>query len=210
MSIDSFDVVFYTAVFILPGFIISNIIDLINPPKKFNEGKYFLKCLLLSIMNCAIWCWLYRIIIDCKDLSSLCHWILLVLVSLIGSTIIGIVIAVIKQKQIIDRLLYKLKVNTIHSTPTAWDYYFSKQESGFVIITLIDDSKLFGWYSSGSFTSSDPEERDIYVEKAYKVENEQWKLDEQSAGFYIPKDQIKVIEFKKGGNNNGGNKEKHQ
>ena len=128
MSIDSFDVVFYTAVFILPGFIINSIIDLVNPPKKYNEGKYFLKCLLLSIINCAIWCWLYRIIIDCKNLSSLWHWLLLVLVSLIGSIIIGIVMAVIKQKQIIDLILDKLKVNTIHSTPTAWDYLFSKQE----------------------------------------------------------------------------------
>lgn len=209
MSIDSFDAVFYTAIFILPGFIISSIIDLVNPPKKYNEGKYLLKCLLLSIVNCAIWCWLYRIIIDCKNLSSLWHWILLVLVSLIGSTVIGLIIAIFKQHQFLDRFLWVLRVKTIHSTPTAWDYFFSKQESGFVIITLIDDSRLFGWYSSKSFTSSDPEERDIYIEIAYKVENDQWMLDEQSAGFYIPKDQIKVIEFKKGGNNNGGDEKEH-
>ena len=95
-------------------------------------------------------------------------------------------------------MLWKIKIRTIHTTPTAWDYLFSKQESGFVIVTLIDDQKLYGWYSSQSFTSSDPDERDIFIEKGYRIDGEKWTLDEQSQGFYIAKDQIKVIEFKKG------------
>lgn len=81
-------------------------------------------------------------------------------ISLIGSSFIGFAIAIIKQHQIIDRMLWKIKIRTIHTTPTAWDYLFSKQESGFVIVTLIDDQKLYGWYSSQSFTSSDPDERE--------------------------------------------------
>lgn len=115
MAIDSFDVVFYTAVFILPGFIINSIVDLINPPKKQNDGTYFLKCLALSIINCAIWCWLYKLIIECDKVSTLWHWILLVTVSILGALIVGVVISVIKQKQIVDFCLSKLKVNTIHS-----------------------------------------------------------------------------------------------
>ena len=77
-----------------------------------------------------------------------------------------------------------------------------------MIITLVDDTQLLGWYSTHSFTSSDPDERDIYVEKAYRLEGDQWVTDEQSAGFYISKDQIKVIEFKKGDNNNAGEQKK--
>ena len=42
MTIDSFDIVFYTAVFVLPGFIINSIIDAMNPPKKHNDGIYLL------------------------------------------------------------------------------------------------------------------------------------------------------------------------
>ena len=99
----------------------------------------------------------------------------------------------------IDRLLFKLKIKTIHSTPTAWDYFFSKQESSYVIVTLVDGTKLYGYYSLNSFTSSDPDERDMYIEKLY---DEEWNTDNEDAGAYIAKEQIKYIEFRKGENKN--------
>lgn len=198
MVLESLDTLFYTSIFILPGFIINFIIESINPPKKHNEGIYFLKCIYLSIINCAIWSWLYKIIIFSEKLSVVCMFVLLVLLSIIGPILMGFAIAILKQKQIIDRALSIFKIRTIHSIPTAWDYYFSKQKSTFVIITLLDDTKLYGWYSANSFSSSEPEERDIYIEKAYKYVDENWDLDCQSGGFYIPKEQIKFIEFKKG------------
>ena len=46
MTIDSFDIVFYTAIFVLPGFLINNIIDTLNPSQKKSEGVLLLK------MNC--------------------------------------------------------------------------------------------------------------------------------------------------------------
>ena len=55
MSIDSFDVVFYTAIFVLPGFVVNGVINTVNPPKKHNEGVFFLKCIGYSIVSCAIW-----------------------------------------------------------------------------------------------------------------------------------------------------------
>ena len=199
MTIDSFDIVFYTAVFVLPGFIINSIIDAMNPPKKHNDGIYLLKCIGLSLVSCGVWCWLYKIILERDKLSELWHWILLALTSIVGSALLGIIIAIIKQFQCIDRILSKLKVNTIHTTPTAWDYLFFNQGSAFIIVTLTDDTKLYGWYASNSFTSSDQEERDLFVEIGYKVsEDGTWEEDPQSGGFYVPKDQIKYIEFKKG------------
>lgn len=94
-------------------------------------------------------------------------------------------------------------MKTIDATPIAWDYYFSKQKSSFIIVTLLDDTKLYGWYSADSFASSDTEERDIYVEKGYKYsDNNGWEEDKDSGGFYIPKNQIKYIEFKTGEENN--------
>ena len=198
--IDSFDVVFYTAVFVLPGFVINGIIDLTNPPKKHHDGIYLLKCIGLSLVSCAVWCWLYNIILECDKLSELWHWIFLILVSVIGSVFLGIVIAIIKQYQCIDFILSKLKINTIHTIPTAWDNLFFNQTGGFVIVTLLDDTRLYGWYSSNSFASSEQDERDIFIEIGYQISNDgTWHRDEQSGGFYIPKDQIKYIEFKMGG-----------
>ena len=199
MTIDSFDIVFYTAIFVLPGFIINSIIDTMNPPKKHNDGIYLLKCIGLSLVSCGVWCWLYKIILECNKLSTLWHWILLSLTSVVGSALLGFVIALIKQSQCISWILSKLKINIMHATPTAWDYLFFNQGPAFIIVTLIDDTKLYGWYSSKSFTSSDQDERDIFVEIGYKLSKDgKWEEDTQSGGFYVPKDQIKYIEFKKG------------
>ena len=199
MTIDSFDIVFYTAIFVLPGFIINSIIDTMNPPKKHNDGIYLLKCIGLSLVSCGVWCWLYKIILECNKLSTLWHWILLSLTSVVGSALLGFVIALIKQSQCISWILSKLKINIMHATPTAWDYLFFNQGSAFIIVTLTDDTILYGWYSSKSFTSSDQDERDIFVEIGYKLSKDgKWEEDTQSGGFYVPKDQIKYIEFKKG------------
>ena len=169
MTIDSLDAVFITAIFILPGFLISSIIDAITPPRKEPEGVYFVRCLVYSIINCAVWSWLYSIILCAKY----------------GNTFIE-----------------KIGINTIHSTPNAWDYYFSQQEPSFIIVTLVDGTVLYGWYAYNSFSSSDQEERDLYVEKSYSVnEKNEWTMDMESNGFYVPKDQIKYIEFKKGAEN---------
>lgn len=202
MIIDSFDIVFYTAIFVLPGFVVCSIIDSINPPKKHSEATFLLRYIGFSLVNCAAWCWLYKIVIECSNISSLYRWLLLFAISLVGSVLVGLLIAIFKQHQVIDRILNKLKIKTIHTIPTAWDYYFSKQLEGFIIITLIDDTKLYGWYGSNSFTSSDPDERDIYVEYGYQIDEDgKWILDKQSEGFYIPKDQIKYIELKRGNEN---------
>ena len=71
-----------------------------------------------------------------------------------------------------------------------------------IIVTLTDDTKIKGWFSTNSFASSDSEERDLYIEDLYYDEGEQgWIEDTDSNGIYISKDQIKFIEFKKGETN---------
>jgi hypothetical protein len=62
MTIDSLDVVFYTAIFIMPGFIIKSIIDTLNPPKKINDSIFFILCLAYSLVNCAVCSWAYVLI----------------------------------------------------------------------------------------------------------------------------------------------------
>ena len=54
MTIDSFDIVFYTAIFVLPGFLINNIIDTLNPSQKKSEGVLLLKSILYSIIHCSL------------------------------------------------------------------------------------------------------------------------------------------------------------
>lgn len=175
----------------------NSVIDSTNPPRSYSDGIYFMKCLSLSIVNCACWSWLYLIIINIEFKQLFLKWVVLLAITIAGAMLVALLLAVIKQRKITDKLLLKMRINTIHSTSTAWDYYFSKQKAAFVIITLMDGTTLRGWFSSDSFSSSDSKERDIYIEKGYRLnEIGAWELDTESNGVYISKGQIKYIEFK--------------
>ena len=196
MTINSLDVVFYTCIFLLPGFIIKSIIDVLVPPQKYNDTKYFFACLLDSVINCAIWSWAYYLLSFLLKQCCILYWLSLVGVTIVGSVIIALIIGIIKQKEIIGKVFDKIEVDKSNPIPTAWDYYFSKREESWIIVTLKNGKTIYGNYSSNSFASSDPEERDLYIEKTYGIDNEgKWIEDNQNKGILILRDDIETIEF---------------
>ena len=195
MTIESLDVVLYTALFIFPGFIMNSIIDAINPPKKTGEGILFLKYFSLSIINCACCSWIYIAVLERVD-NKVLFWLLLLIVTVFGSIIIALIIALIKQNNWVYTVLGIFKIKAIHPTASAWDFYFSQQKASYVIVTLIDNTKIKGLYSSHSFSSSDEENRDLFLEKIYyKNDDKEWNPEKENHGFYITKDHIKIIKF---------------
>lgn len=200
MTFNTIDAVYYTALFILPGYVMTSVINAINPSARFNDSKFFLKCLLYSFVNLGVWCWAYSIVFENTLLKRSIHWLLLAVITIIGSILLGFIFGVLKQKTPLGKLLNRLGIQTVHPTLLAWDYLFSKQESYYVIVMLDDDSIIRGWFSSNSFASSDPDNHDLYIEQCY---GEGWIEDRQSKGIYIPREKIKYIEFKKGETDNG-------
>lgn len=198
MSIESIDVVLYTCTFLLPGFIIKSVMDTLIPPVKFNETKYFLSCLFYSIINCAICSWIYILLLNNFEMQSVWFWILLVVITIIAAIVVALCISVIKQKNIVGCIFSKFNINSINYVPTAWDFYFSKQNESWVIVTLKSEKTIYGKYSVNSFASSDSEERDLYIEQTYKyIEEQPWGVDNTSNGILISKDEIETIEFLK-------------
>jgi len=192
MVIESFDAVFYTAMFILPGFIIKNIIDMLNPPRKTTDPSFLLGCLAYSLVNAAIFSWAF-ILVGSSELRGAAYWGVLLGIVLVGAVLIAFVVALLKQRRWIYEIVKKLRMKVIDPTPTAWDFWFSKQECSFVFITLKDGSTVEGWFGVNSFASSDPDQRDIFIERTYSA----GELSPKNAGLYIPKDEIKSIEFKR-------------
>ena len=205
MTYNSLDAVFYTALFVLPGYVITSIVNAFNPQGRLNESKFFLKCLLYILVNLGVWCWAYSIVLKSTVLKSNFQWFLLAAVTLAGSALLGLIIGIIKQKMPFSKLLNFCGLSTIHPTTLAWDYLFSKQESYYVIVKMDDDKIVRGWFSDKSFASSDPDNHDLFIEQCY---GEGWSVDSQSRGIYIPGDQIKYIEFKEGETDNGEKREK--
>lgn len=196
MTIDSFEVVLYTCIFLLPGFIIKSVLETLVPPAKHNDTKYFFSCLLYSIVNCAVWSWAYLLIHKKLNEHPVTYCVSLLAVTIAGAAILAFGIGFIRQKEYIERLFPKLNVNKIHPIPTAWDTYFSKQEPSWVIVTLKNGKTIYGKFSDHSFASSDANERDLYIEKTYAIKEDMtWLDDERNHGILVSKEEIETIEF---------------
>lgn len=199
MTFDSIYTVFYTSLFLIPGYIIEEITASLMPRKKFIEGIIFLRCLAYSILNCAVWSWAYLLVMKEINNDSAWYWLLGLLITTIGAFILGVLLGVTRKRNIFRKIFNKLGIQIEHPIPTSWDYKFSNtEELRWVIVTLVDDKCIYGKYSLKSFTSSDQDERDIYLEEVYTFgEDGTWSLVPRSDGILIIGNSIKHIEFYK-------------
>ena len=200
MTIDTIESVLLTCVFIVPGFIINRIINSFCPSAKKSDAITFLICLIYSVLHLAIFSWLYILFLEIESLSKQWLFLIFVMITIIGATFLGIIIGLIKSKGWIRNIADKLNLNVINPIPTSWDYFFSQAQCCFVIVTLFDESVVLGYFGENSFASSETEERDIYIEKIYKMgEENKWIENDSSNGILIKQSQIKTIEFLQGG-----------
>lgn len=198
LQINSIDVVFYTAIFLLPGYVVEEIIKSIMPKKQYSDGINFLRYLAYSIVNLALWPWVYFIINKYTLPTTANYWILLVLATVMTAIITGLVLGLIRKKEIIRKAFSKCGVQIEHPIPTAWDYKFSKtQEARWVIVRLANNEIIYGKFGIKSLASSDDRYRDLYLEEVYVPnKDKEWEISERSDGIWISANEIKSIEFK--------------
>ena len=181
---------------LLPGFIMCNIVDFTNPPKKFQQWRYAMTCVLFSIMNIGC-CFIYYIwLISIDDDRSI---VVFIISNILLPSIIALYISYIKQHEYFNDFVEKcFNLNSIGMTPTAWGKLFSQFGESYVKVTLKDNTVFYGFWSDiNSIASTDEDIDDIFIEKVYK--NDKWEEDEADNGLYISKGQIKCIELMKGG-----------
>lgn len=197
MTIGSFTALVLTCTFLLPGFIIKSIIDAFTPQVNTSAIKYFFSCLFYSIINLSIWGWLYSLILG--KIQPAPWWILLVVIltmTIVSSLLIAMVIATVKQKRILNLITSKLNISKMDPIPSAWDYVFSRSEGSWVVVSLEDGRTVYGKYSSNSFSSSDAQERDLYLEAIYDTDdNNNWIEIPNNKGVLIAGNNIRTIEF---------------
>jgi hypothetical protein len=63
------------------------------------------------------------------------------------------------------RLSKIIQKNIPHPIGKPWDYVFSKKEKYWIIVTLKNGKKIGGKHSENSFSSSSPNENQIYLEE---------------------------------------------
>lgn len=201
MTLDGPDVLYYTLAFLVPGFIMHSTLSAFVPQKAERSELSFLRFLALSCINYGVWAWLVYLIYRSSifighPFRTAAVWGLIIFVS---PLLLGLLIGYFNQREIVRKMLQQIGINTIHGCPTAWDYKFSKTDKPeWVLVTLKDGSTVAGLFGSKSFASSEPGDRDLFIQKVWKLPDnggESWQPASRSAGIWIASDQIKHIEF---------------
>lgn len=119
-------------------------------------------------------------------------WILLVFA---GPAILGLALGLNARHGFARSLLGRLKLPVIHVMPTAWDWKFAANRSHWVLVTLKDGTRFAGIFGAASFASSDPAERDLYLEKVYDLDDDDNWIDRGEKGALLVAGEIRSVEF---------------
>jgi len=195
--ISSISVVLYTCIFLLPGVIIEEVVGLISPLKRNSAAKQSIMWIGYSVLNDAIWSWLFWLVVKHVDNNTLTFWIVLAGVMFISSLLTGLGLGLVRSNDLIRRFAAKFKINLEHPIPTAWEYKFSKQrEPCWLIITLRNGIYFGGYYGCESLASSEQSYNDIYLELVYNIDEKNiWRVAQKTDGVWINPNDISSIEF---------------
>jgi len=123
MNIASFDAVFFTVGFLVPGFVWSAVLSMLLPRRSTGGDIRFLEFLTLSCINHGLWSWAIFLIFRTSVLDNHPYWSCLFLVGIIFLSPVGLGLAsaYFKQKSWLGRFLRRWGFRTIDPIPTAWD-----------------------------------------------------------------------------------------
>lgn len=113
----------------------------------------------------------------------------------VGPAIFGCLLGLNARLDLLRNGLRKIKLNPVHATATAWDWKWSRTKPRFVIVTLTEGEVVAGAYDVNSFSSSDPAERDLFLEKVYDISSDgPWQLV-PGKEILIRASEIRYVEF---------------
>lgn len=110
-------------------------------------------------------------------------------------SVLGILLGLNAQKGWVRNILKIIKINAVHAQPTSWDWKFSSRKDYWILVTLKDSNQCGGYFGDKSFVSSEPDERDLYIEKVYSLDDNGDWLDVGPKAVWIVPSEIKTIEF---------------
>ena len=119
-------------------------------------------------------------------------------VIIIGPALFGAALGLAAYYELFRKSLRKFKINPIHAVPSSWDWIFGsvRHDSVWIIVTLTDGTKLSGVWGGKSFASTDPGERDIYIERLWDVADDGvWSRRDRDQGALIVAKEIRYVEF---------------
>lgn len=124
--------------------------------------------------------------------------ILFLVIFIFAPAIIGLLLGINVQRNFVRGTLSRIGIFTTHALPTAWDWVFSRGVSvQWILVTLKDGTQFSGLFGLESFASSTMDERDLYIQWLYDIDEQgNWTpVDERGKGVLISASEISTIEF---------------
>jgi len=183
--------------FLVPGFIWYSVYSQFVSRREKPFADNAILFVFLSCVNFALWIGpLYFLAID--DIISghpIKTCFLWFVVLFLSPVVLGLLSGYGSSKDLYFRFLRWCGLNPKHPTPTSWDYLFSDSESKWLIVTFKDGSNVAGYWGENSFASSNPLERDVYLETVWSADGKgKWKETQPNNGILIRADEIRAIE----------------
>jgi Family of unknown function (DUF6338) len=179
--------------FLVPGFVFSSVRSKFITGQEPQGNEKIVRFLAYSSINYAIFAAPIYLVLAQQPPVFL-KALLWAAVVLIGPTITGAISGICVQKDLFRPVFQWLGLNPVHAVPTAWDYKFGRMKGEWLLITLKSGTRFAGYCGSYSFASSDPKERDIFIEAVFNLDgNENWLPTEKS--LFVSAGEIATIEF---------------
>jgi hypothetical protein len=197
--IASVEALFVILAFIVPGFVMSFVRSQFATGRPQKGTEQVLGYLTLSAINYAVFSWLVFILVGTRFAETHPGWAALswLLVLLIGPALLGAGLGIAIQKDMFRPLFARMRLQPVHIVPTAWDYQFGRlREAHWVLVKLRSGGTVAGFFGTRSFASSDPEERDMFIEQVYHIdESSVWHPMQDGHGTLIAKDEVLSVDF---------------
>ena len=188
------DNIYLALLFFVPGLVVLFVRSQFVMGAKIPHSAAWLPYLAISVIYYALAFPLIEFVvaIDEPVYGKILAWFSLVFA---GPAVLGLVLGINIQENLFRRLLQRCGLNPVHVIPTAWDWKFGNMTEQWVLVTLKDGTRFAGFCGSDSFMSSDPAERDIYIQQVYDVDdNDNWSSSGEKA-LLITADEVQTVEF---------------
>lgn len=198
---NTLNAVIYTVCFLVPGFLSDLTLSRFISQKSEQVPLTLLRFLVFSCLNYIVWIVIYLLTLPWNKLIleyPILIAITLILVVFVSPVFLGWLLGYINKQELIERGLSSLgRMQTLSRYRVAWDYKFSRiNEPLWLLVTLKDGSQVAGRFLANSLASSDPSERDLYLEEVYQFDDDNpWQPVPATSGIWIAGDEIRYIEF---------------